>query len=486
MLEIVDKIPVILNALPYILQGSVVTLITVIGSLALGFCIGLPLAVLQVYGPSFIRRLIGVYVWFFRGMPILLLLFLFYFGLFEVIGLNLSTITESCLVLGMASAAYQSQIFRGSIETLPVGQFRAARALGMNDGQAIRHIVLPQALRLSIPGWSNEFSILLKDSALCFVLGTPEIMARTHFVASRTYEHLPLYITAGLLYFGITLVGVHIVKKLGGKTILNDVSLDVHKGDVKVVIGPSGAGKSTFLQCLNYLLPPDSGDIWLEGKKVNARDTRELCALRQQVGMIFQDFNLFDHLTAEENVSIALRKVMGCNKAEARNRALTELSRVGLAKRAALYPAQLSGGQKQRVAIARALAMDPKVMLLDEPTSALDPELVGEVLSVIRDLADGGMTMIMATHQMDFARALATDILFMEQGKIIEQGAPDVLLAPGSGTRTSDFCGKLFDLRGTEKSDEPTVSELLTGDLSHDITDDGSESSMIPDAPKKD
>ena len=206
MLEIVDKIPVILNALPYILQGSVVTLITVIGSLALGFCIGLPLAVLQVYGPSFIRRLIGVYVWFFRGMPILLLLFLFYFGLFEVIGLNLSTITASCLVLGMASAAYQSQIFRGSIETLPVGQFRAARALGMNDGQAIRHIVLPQALRLSIPG-----------SALCFVLGTPEIMARTHFVASRTYEHLPLYITAGLLYFGITLVGVHILRVLERK-----------------------------------------------------------------------------------------------------------------------------------------------------------------------------------------------------------------------------------------------------------------------------
>lgn len=216
MLEIVDKIPVILNALPYILQGGVVTLITVIGSLALGFCIGLPLAVLQVYGPSFIRRLIGVYVWFFRGMPILLLLFLFYFGLFEVIGLNLSTITASC-----SSSAWRarptSPDFRGSIETLPVGQFRAARALGMNDGQAIRHIVLPQALRLSIPGWSNEFSILLKDSALCFVLGTPEIMARTHFVASRTYEHLPLYITAGLLYFGITLVGVHLLRVLERK-----------------------------------------------------------------------------------------------------------------------------------------------------------------------------------------------------------------------------------------------------------------------------
>ena len=238
----------------------------------------------------------------------------------------------------------------------------------------------------------------------------------------------------------------NIVKKLGGKTILNDVSLDVHKGDVKVVIGPSGAGKSTFLQCLNYLLPPDSGDIWLEGKKVNARDTRELCALRQQVGMIFQDFNLFDHLTAEENVAIALRKVRGMSRKDAKARALEELGRVGLARRALLYPAQLSGGQKHRVAIARALAMDPKVILLDEPTSALDPELVGEVLAVIRDLARGGMTMIMATHQMDFARALASEILFMERGRIIEQGVPDVLLAEGSATRTRDFCARLLEM----------------------------------------
>ncbi|MEG1610397.1 MAG: amino acid ABC transporter ATP-binding protein, partial [Bilophila sp.] len=264
----------------------------------------------------------------------------------------------------------------------------------------------------------------------------------------------------------------------------NNVSLNVLPGELKVLIGPSGAGKSTFLQCLNYLIPPDSGEIWLEGHKVQAQNTRALCAFRQQVGMIFQDFNLFDHLSAEENVSIALRKVAGYSRADARERALNELGRVGLAKRAALYPAQLSGGQKQRVAIARALAMDPKVMLLDEPTSALDPELVGEVLAVIRDLADGGMTMIMATHQMDFARALATEILFMEQGKIIEQGAPATLLAPGSGTRTSDFCGKLLDIRapqtpvsdGDETSEEPvlveeSISDLLRGDLSHDLGD---------------
>lgn len=301
-----------------------------------------------------------------------------------------------------------------------------------------------------------------------------------------------------------------IIKKLGGKTILDGVSLDVFQGDVKVIIGPSGAGKSTFLQCLNHLIPPDSGEILLEGVPVDAAAPRRffsrflrtehdsdggnrlpLNMLRREVGMIFQDFNLFDHLTAEENVAVALRKVLGHSRSRAVERARAELARVGLSGRGGLYPAQLSGGQKQRVAIARALAMDPKVMLLDEPTSALDPELVGEVLAVIRDLADGGMTMIMATHQMDFARALATEILFMEQGRVIEQGAPSKLLAPGAGTRTADFCLKLSDLlrasagkRGVEAApvspanigSGSSVSALLSGDVSHDVTGAGTES----------
>ncbi len=236
---------------------------------------------------------------------------------------------------------------------------------------------------------------------------------------------------------------LNVSKRLSGRPILDDVSLDVSAGELKVLIGPSGAGKSTFLQCLNYLIPPDEGTIFLDGEPVNATQTRDLCAFRRQVGMIFQDFNLFDHLNAEENVAIALRKVAGYTRKDAHERALVELDRVGLSKRAGLYPAQLSGGQKQRVAIARALAMDPKVMLLDEPTSALDPELVGEVLSVIRDLANAGMTMVMATHQMEFACALATEILFMEHGRIIEQAPPAVLLAPGARTRTADFCGRL-------------------------------------------
>ena len=233
-------------------------------------------------------------------------------------------------------------------------------------------------------------------------------------------------------------------KHLGGRRILDDVSLSVDKGELKVLIGPSGAGKSTFLQCLNHLIVPDAGELYLDGRRVNAASHRELNTLRQKVGMIFQDFNLFDHLTAEKNVSLALRKVKGMSEADAKLRAMAELERVGLSRRSGLYPAELSGGQKQRVAIARALAMDPEVILLDEPTSALDPELVGEVMAVIRALAKGGMTMVMATHQMDFARALATEILFMEQGRIIERGSPDALLAPETESRTKDFFSRLL------------------------------------------
>jgi len=239
-----------------------------------------------------------------------------------------------------------------------------------------------------------------------------------------------------------------LVKTLGGNRVLDAVSFQLPRGQVKVLIGPSGAGKSTLLQCLNFLMPPDSGQILLDGREVNGASKKELCALRQQVGMIFQDFNLFDHLSALDNVRVALIKVKGMGKLEATERAVAELKRVGLADRAANYPANLSGGQKQRVAIARALAMDPKVMLLDEPTSALDPELIGEVLAVIRDLAQGGMTMIMATHQISFSASLADEFLFMDKGRVVEQGSPADLLGKGSASRTQAFCAKISELTG--------------------------------------
>ncbi|MCL2029727.1 MAG: amino acid ABC transporter ATP-binding protein [Deltaproteobacteria bacterium] len=240
----------------------------------------------------------------------------------------------------------------------------------------------------------------------------------------------------------------HISKSLGGKLILDDVSLTLVKGELKVLIGPSGGGKSTLLQCIHYLHKPDQGEVLLEGRP--ASEMGNICAFRQEIGMIFQDFNLFDHLNAENNVAVALRKVKGLPRRTALDRARAELERVGLADKARLYPAELSGGQKQRVSIARALAMDPKVMLLDEPTSALDPELIGEVLNVIADLARGGMTMLMATHQIGFARHLTSEILFMEKGRLTEQGSPARLLAPGARNRTSEFCAKLTELMGRE------------------------------------
>ena len=206
------------DALPYLLVGGLVTMATVAGAMGLGLIMGVPMSLAQTYGPRCLRFLASVYVWFFRGTPILVLLFLVHFGLFGgLLGIDLPAIVAAALVLGMTSTAYQSQIFRGAIQSLPQGQFKAARSLGMSTRQALQSIILPQALRISIPGWSNEYSIILKDSALAFALGAPEIMARTHFVATRTYTYLPLYITAGALYLIITIIGLKALRSLERK-----------------------------------------------------------------------------------------------------------------------------------------------------------------------------------------------------------------------------------------------------------------------------
>jgi len=239
----------------------------------------------------------------------------------------------------------------------------------------------------------------------------------------------------------------NIRKSYGDQEVLKGVSLELSRGDIKVIIGPSGGGKSTLLHCMNFLVNFDQGRIWLRDQEIDPLRKRELYSFRQKVGMIFQDFNLFDHLSALENVQIGLVRVKKIAKAHAKERALAELDRVGLQDHAAKYPAELSGGQKQRVSIARALAMDPEVMLLDEPTSALDPELIGEVHAVIRDLAAGGMTMALVTHEIGFASALAKEILFMENGIILEKGPPHKILRNAEFERTREFCAKIKGLR---------------------------------------
>lgn len=202
------------GAMPWLLEGSLITIVTVTVALAMGFAFGVPLAVLQLYGPWPIRRLVGLYVWFFRGVPILVQLFLFYFGLAFQLGLSFTPFMASCLVLGLTSTAYQSQIFRGALSSLPEGQLKAAKALGMPVPRAIRVILLPQALRLAIPAWSNEFSILLKDSALVSVLGTFDLMARTKAIATSTAEYAAFYIAAAVLYFIITFIGNYLLRRI--------------------------------------------------------------------------------------------------------------------------------------------------------------------------------------------------------------------------------------------------------------------------------
>ena len=209
-----NALSAVIDSLPYLLQGSFLTIGIVVSAMFLGLGLGIFMAVGLVYGNRFIKYLLTAYVWIFRGVPVVVLLFLFYFGLFTFLGLKFSAFTAVAIVLGMTTGAYQANIFKGAILSLPQGQLKAARGLGMSDMQAIRSIILPQILRMSIPAWSNEYSIILKDSALAFVIGAPEIMARTQFVASRTYQHLSLYITAGIIYFLLTWAGVIALRKL--------------------------------------------------------------------------------------------------------------------------------------------------------------------------------------------------------------------------------------------------------------------------------
>ena len=232
-------------------------------------------------------------------------------------------------------------------------------------------------------------------------------------------------------------------KAYGDHEVLKGVNEHIEKGEKVVVIGPSGSGKSTFLRCLNLLEEPTSGEIIFEGQNITSKQT-DINLVRRRMGMVFQQFNLFPHLTVKENIKLAPVKLKIMSDEEADKRALELLARVGLPDKADSYPAQLSGGQQQRIAIARALAMNPDVMLFDEPTSALDPEMVGEVLEIMKELADDGMTMVVVTHEMGFAREVATRVLFMDGGNIVEQNEPHQFIANPQNARLKDILSNVL------------------------------------------
>lgn len=232
-------------------------------------------------------------------------------------------------------------------------------------------------------------------------------------------------------------------KSFGDNQVLKGIDIDIHKGEVVVVIGPSGSGKSTFLRCLNLLELPNEGSIVVEGETITDKNA-DVNKIRQKMGMVFQQFNLFSNMNIMRNMCVAPITVKRAEKSKAQERALELLRRVGLEEKADSYPQQLSGGQKQRVAIARALAMDPDIMLFDEPTSALDPEMVGEVLAVMKELAASGMTMVVVTHEMGFAREVGDRVLFIDEGRIIEENEPRLLFENPQNQRTKDFLAKVL------------------------------------------
>ena len=235
----------------------------------------------------------------------------------------------------------------------------------------------------------------------------------------------------------------NLCKSFGDHEVLKGVNEHIEKGEKVVIIGPSGSGKSTFLRCLNLLEEPTSGDIIFEGQNITSKQT-DINLVRRRMGMVFQQFNLFPHLTVRENIKLAPVKLKIMTDEEADKRAMQLLERVGLPDKADSYPIQLSGGQQQRVAIARALAMNPDVMLFDEPTSALDPEMVGEVLEIMKELADEGMTMVVVTHEMGFAREVGTRVLFMDGGNIVEQNEPHEFFSNPQNPRLRDFLSKVL------------------------------------------
>jgi len=248
----------------------------------------------------------------------------------------------------------------------------------------------------------------------------------------------------------VVLKAENIHKSYSGHNVLNGISFEVRRGETKIICGPSGSGKSTVLRCLNLLTRPDEGRVWLEGAEVTGTST-DIDKIRQKIGFVFQEFNLFNHLNALRNVSIGLEKVKGVKKDEAQRVALEQLEHVGLKEHAHKYPAELSGGQKQRVAIARARAMDPVIIFYDEPTSALDPQLIGEVLEVMKGLAREKVTSIVVTHEMGFAQSVGDEMLFMVDGRIVERGPPQDLMLRCKHDLTKRFFESIQELYGREK-----------------------------------
>jgi polar amino acid transport system permease protein len=490
---------------PLLLHAAWVTVWVGTAAQAIGTAIGVAVAPMMLSKLRVLRFIAWLYLWIFRGTPLLAQI-LFFYAVLPQLGLRLDVLSTGLLALGINEGARMAEIVRAGLLSVPVEQREAAASLGLRGLLIFRLVVLPQAVRVIVPPLGNNYSYMLKATSLLSVISFSELLRTSQQLAQSTGRPLEIYVAAALWYLliltivtllqrrlekrlsrglaerssvriaaspsrdaGMTvaanleaavtgakpimLSARNVSKRLGGTLVLDDVSLDVGTGEVVVIVGPSGSGKSTLLRCLNHLAPPDKGTVCLAGETVGVRHTADgqtvrlaeaaIDRQRQQIGLVFQNFNLFPHLTALRNVSLGPERVLGLPPAEAKTQGLRLLDRFGVADKADSYPAGLSGGQRQRIAIARSLAMRPRVLLFDEPTSSLDPEMVGEVLAAMQTLAAEGMTMIVVTHEMRFAEHVASRIVMMDAGRIVETGTPTQFFGSAKDPRTRAFLSKL-------------------------------------------
>lgn len=483
------------NRYQILLSGLGVTIALSLIAGILGTMLGMLICFLRTRKRPLVSAFASLYIRIFRALPVVVLLLVLNYLVFRDSGLEAFWICA--ITFSVEFSAYCAEIFRSGISAVPEGQSKAAAALGFSKTRAFGKVVLPQAIVHMLPTYSGQFIATVKMTAVAGYISVIDLTKASDIIRSRTYEaFFPLLLTSAVYFAlcavlmallrivekrieparrrikpqivqtveayqsenaglheptrgadgqgsGRTLLEVdHLRKSFGEVVPLKDVCCKVREGDVVSIIGPSGTGKSTFLNLINHLEEPDGGSILFEGEDTLA-EGYDYNKLRENIGMVFQSFNLFAHLTIVENLMLAQTELLKRDSSAACARSMELLQMVGLADKALSLPEQLSGGQQQRAAIVRAVAMDPQILLFDEPTSALDPTMVGEVLTVIRNLARGGMTMLVVTHEMRFAKDVSNRVFFMDEGVIYEEGSPSQVFGHPQRDKTRRFINHL-------------------------------------------
>ncbi len=477
------------NRWQMILSGLGVTAVISFFSAVFGTLLGFGMCMARRSRWRLLSGAVACLVGVIQGVPLLVLLLVLFYIVFA--GVNISGVAVAVVAFSINFAAYVSEMMRAGIAAVDKGQWEAAEALGFDRVGTFTRIIAPQAARHVLPVYRGEFISLVKMTSIVGYIAVQDLTRVTDLIRSATFEAFFPLIASALIYFVLAwlltsalvllekrldpkhrprktcdvsdaapapvrfagadtdepLITIsHLMKAYPNVTPLKDVNAEIRRGDVVTVIGPSGTGKSTLLRCLNRLETPTDGSILAFGQEMTTARPAQLSAVRRRMGMVFQSFNLFGHLTVLENIILGPMALKGVPEKDAAANAMRLLRMVGMAEKADRYPDELSGGQRQRAAIARTLAMEPEVVLFDEPTSALDPTMVGEVLSVMKQLAADGLTMLIVTHEMQFARDVSTRVFYMDQGVIFEEGSPEEIFDRPRQDRTRVFLRRLKTL----------------------------------------